>query len=471
MKPPVKVHFMGVAGSGASAAAAIAKAQGFEVTGCDKEIYNEFTKAFKKKQLFLGHSPDHLFRHSERSSAESKPILNAKTYRYNNERGLYGDQIDVLAISPAITALDPNNVEVTKAKELGISVLTWQEFMGKYLERDKFVIAVCGTHGKSTTTAMVAKLLQDVGSDPTAELGAVVPEWKANYLIGKGKYFVTEADEFNDNFLVTHPDIAVITSLEMDHAEYFKDFRSYKNSFIKFLTQTKQLIVANLKDPNVAEIIKVVMKNLVSHPGGAGSKIATVIDYSKSDFGLALKIPGDYNVMNAQAAFHVGLELGVEPLRIRQSLENFKGIGRRQEVIGQLSGATIISDFGHHPTEIKLTIEALKQKYNDKKLVVVFQPHMFSRTKALFNDFVKVLKELPVQITYILDIYPSREIDTGRVSSKQLVKTINSPKVKYLSSDDLESKLKDLDESDVVVFEGAGSIDKLARDFVNQKRS
>ncbi len=421
---------MGIAGSGASAVAAIAQAEGFEVSGCDQtEVHNEFTAGFANVRLIQGHSAEHI------------------------------KDVDLLVISPAIPALDPDNPELKAAKSAGIPVLTWQGFMGKYLEKDKFVIAVCGTHGKSTTTAMIAKLLQDTGLNPTAELGAVVPEWQANYRVGKSKYFVTEADEFNDNFLVTQPDIAVITSLEMDHPEYFKDFESYKSSFIKFLSQTKQLIIANLADPNVAEVVKVAMKQTK----------ASCIDYSKSDFELKLQVPGDYNVLNAQAACHVGLALGVEPLKIRQSLESYQGIGRRQELIGKVNGAPVFSDFGHHPTEIRVTVEALKKAYPDKKLWLVFQPHMFSRTKALFNEFVRVLKELPAEGTVVLDIYPSREIDRGVVSSKELVEAINSVKVEYASDfEKLAGEFsKSLSGDDVLVFMGAGSIDKVAREFVD----
>ena len=183
----MKIHFLGVAGSGASAAAEIARSQGYVVSGCDKELN--------------GHSPNHL------------------------------KNIDILAVTPAIFSLDPQNPELLEAKKLGIPIMTWQEFMGKYLQRQKFVIAISGTHGKTTTTAMIGTLLEDAGLDPTVELGAEVFKWKANFRIGQGKYFVCEADEYNDNFLNFKPDIAVVTNIEMDHPEYFKDFVAVKKSF------------------------------------------------------------------------------------------------------------------------------------------------------------------------------------------------------------------------------------------------
>src|SRR5260221_8317681 len=238
------VHFLGIGGSGASAAAAIAKAQGFEITGCDPQAHNEFTTKFEKSELFSGHSPEHI-------------------------KG-----VDILAITPAIFSLDPNNPELEEAKKQGIEILTWQQFLGKYLLEEKTVIAVCGTHGKSTTTAMVGKLLEDAKLDPTVELGAIVPGWDANYKAGHGKHFVVEADEFNNNFLSFHPDIIILTNIEMDHPEYFKSFGDYKDSFLKFLYQTKKLIIANLSDPGVQAVMEVFQKDKTkaNHP--------VILDYS-----------------------------------------------------------------------------------------------------------------------------------------------------------------------------------------------
>src|SRR5258708_4867082 len=188
-----KVHFLGIGGSGASAVAAIAKTQGFEITGCDPQVHNEFTTKFTENELFSGHSPEHLHRHPEHPSEGS---------------------IDILAITPAILSLDPNNAELFEAKKQGIEILTWQQFLGKYLVKEKTVIAVCGTHGKSTTTAMVGKILEGAKLDPTVELGAIVPGWGANYKTGQGDHFVVEADEFNDNFLNFEPDITILTNIE-----------------------------------------------------------------------------------------------------------------------------------------------------------------------------------------------------------------------------------------------------------------
>ncbi len=417
----MKVHFLGIGGSGASAAATIAQAQGFEVTGCDLNPHNEFTTQFKKEQLLTGHNPIHL----------------------------HG--IDILVITPAITSLDPNNPELLAAKK----ILTWQEFTGQYLMKDKFIIAVTGTHGKTTTTAMTSKILEDGGLDPTVILGAILDG--KNYRLGKSKYFIVEADEYNDNFLSYKSNIAVVTNIEMDHPEYFQDLEHYKESFKKFLLQTKDTIVANISDPGVAGVLKDLMKE-------SGIKC---LDYSKNELELKLQIPGEFNIQNANAAFQVGLLLDIDPEIIKKSLSSYKGVGRRFEYLGDFRGAKIYTDFGHHPTEIKTTMAAAREKFPDQKIWLVYEPHMFTRTYKLFDDFVKVFKDLDIDKIIITDIYQSREKDLGLVSSKQLADAVNKENVSYVSKTDLDDYLEKLEENDVVFFMGAGDIDKIARSFVS----
>lgn len=433
----MRVHFLGIGGSGASAAAAIAQAQGYEVTGCDLEPHNEFTLHIRCVK-FKGHSATHI-----RSR-----------------------KVDILAVTPAIFSLDPNNPELLAAKQKHIPVMTWQKFLGKYLTKNKFVIAVAGTHGKTTTTAMIAKILEDADLDPTVELGAIVPWWKTNFRVGKGKpvpsgaegYLVVEADEYNDNFLSLKPDISVITNIEMDHPEYFRDFDAVKRSFKKFLESTKKIIIANLKDPGVKQTLA-----FRSRIGGS------IIDYSKYLIDFPLQIPGEFNRWNASAAFQMGKVLRLKPQTIQKSLASYQGIGRRFEYIGKFKGAEIYSDFGHHPTEIKVTMEAVRQKFPHSRILLVYQPHMFSRTKALFDDFVKVFRGVPANKTFMIDIYPSRETDTRSVSSKQLVRAIDRKNVSHIGSvSKVLDKLKpQIQKGDAVFFMSAGDTDKLAKDLVN----
>ncbi len=435
----MKIHFLGIGGSGESAVAAIAEAQGFEVSGCDKDLDSEFLKPFNKEQLQFGHSAVHV-----------------------HPRSVHAD---LLVITPAILSLDPDNEELLEAKKQSIPVLTWQEFMGKYLHKDKFVIAVAGTHGKTTTTAMIAQMLEDAGLDPTVELGAIYQKWGVNFRVGKSKYFITEADEFNDNYLNYYPDLAVVINIDFEHPEFFKDFEEYKDSFRKFVALSKKAFV-NMSDKGVVEA-------LVSDKKTKEFNFPELVDFSKSlDIDLPLKVSGDFNKSNALAAFQVGFALNLDANTIRNSLMQFSGVGRRMELVGEYRGAKIYSDFGHHPTEIKVTVEALRQKFPDKRIWIIFQPHMFSRTKALFEDFVNVLGSLPVDQISVLDIYPSREVDTGLVNSKQLVDAIKKPNVSYLGPrEDVEKFLKlAIRKDDVVLFIGAGDIDKIARNLISKEK-
>ena len=225
------VHIMGIGGSGASACAAIANSLGYKVSGCDINPTEEFTTELKGTPIQKGHSPSHL------------------------------TGVDILAITPAILSLDPDNPELAEAKKRKIKILTWQQFLGRSLTKDKFVIAICGTHGKSTTTAMIGQILEDAGLDPTVILGANVKRWGGNFRVGQTKYFIVEADEFNDNYLSLTPEISVVTNIDFDHPEYFKNFLSYKRSFQNFLHNTKKVIITNLEDPSVSEV-------LALHPGG-----------------------------------------------------------------------------------------------------------------------------------------------------------------------------------------------------------
>jgi UDP-N-acetylmuramate--alanine ligase len=434
------LHFIGIEGSGASAVAAVAKAHGYKVTGCDRNLTGEYSSLFEPKTIFVEHSIEHL-------------------------KG-----VDTLVLSPAIEIADPNNTEIKAAKDLNLEILTWQQFLGKYLVKDKFVIAVCGTHGKSTTTAMIAKILEDGDFDPTVILGAKVSEWGRNYRVGQSKYLVVEADEYNNNFMAYQPNLTVVTNIDEDHLEFFKDLAHIEQSFEDFLVKTKEIVVANLIDPNVAEAVKWVMK----------SSGVEVLDFNKIEADFKLQVPGEFNKVNAKAAFQVGLLLGITPDRILESLNKFSGIGRRFEGIGELGGIRYFSDFAHHPREMFVTLEAARQKFPKKKITLIFQPHLYSRTKLLFDDFVDVIKRSPIDRVLITDIFGSRENDPGDISSQMLVKAVGMGTVEYVIS--VEEGLGRLEElegkegregnrgAEVVILMGAGDIDRIGRDFLRSKK-
>ncbi len=430
------LHFIGIEGSGASAVASVAKAAGYKVSGCDRHLTGEYSSLFDPETVFVEHSIKHL------------------------------QGVDAVILSPAIEIADPNNAELKAAKELKLEVLTWQQFLGKYLLKNKLVIAVCGTHGKSTTTAMIGTVLTDAGLDPTVVLGAKVNSWGQNFRVGKSDYFVVEADEYNNNFMAYAPNITVVTNIDVDHLEYFKDFAHIQQSFEDFLIKTKETVVANLLDVNVAETVKWVMKQ--SGTAVLDFNKITIFSANKIEVGLALQVPGQFNISNAKAAFQVGLLLEIEPDRIIKSLNNYQGIGRRFEKIGDLNGAEVYSDFAHHPREVFVTLEAARQKFPQKKITLIFQPHLYSRTKLLFNDFVDVLQRAPIDRGVVVEIFASRENDPGDISSRMLVDMINKGTIEYQPTvkDELLQIKSELNENHVVILMGAGDIDLTGRRFL-----
>lgn len=417
------VHFMGILGSGCSAAAALTKTAGFEISGCDINLDKKlFPKNLQRIPLFSKHDPSHL------------------------------ENVDILVISPAILAFDPQNEEISRAKSRGIKILTWQNFIGTYLQKDKFVIAVAGAHGKSTTTAMIGYVLEKAGLDPSVLLGARVLAWGRNFRVGKSKYFIIEADEFNNNFFNYKPDVAVILTIDFDHPEFFKDINAILASFDKFIRGSgkKTIVIANAKDAGIQKLLVKLQR-----------KVFQISSFTKPE-SLRLKIPGEYNLFNATAAYLTGVLLGLEKRKIKLALSKFSGIERRTEFKGEKNGMKIFDDYAHHPREIEATTKALREIYSKKKIALVFQPHLYTRTKVLFDDFVSTFQNIPADYIFLVDIFGARE-KRGDVSSRDLVEATKSKKVQYIGS--LENAyrfLKDK-EFDVLVNMGAGNIFELTQ--------
>lgn len=403
------IHFMGIGGSGISAIARIAKDQGNIVTGCDLEE-SSITHRLRKDGIpvAIGHDVGHL------------------------------KKIDLLIHTPAVFYQNETHPEFKKAKV----ALTWEEFMASYLQKDKFVIAVAGTHGKGTTSAMISKILEDAALDPTCEVGANLLDWdKKNYRLGKSKYFVCEADEFRDKFLLYNVDIAVITSIEMDHPEYFKNLNAVVTSFKKFATKAKIVIAhCDLKKYHLA-------KNII---------------YYKSAK-LKLKLPGEHLKSDAGAAMAVAKYLKINASIIKKSLENFSGLERRFEYRGEVEGVKIIDDYAHHPTAVTANIKSVREKYPKHKIWVVFQPHMHARLEVLFKDFVKSLK-LADRVV-VTDVFTRRESGVTKPSGKDLALAIGSPRATYVGGDLLNVSnfiSRNSKKGDVVLVLGAGDVYKVS---------
>lgn len=381
----LKIHLMGISGSGMSGVAFLASQMGYEVTGCD----------LKKD----GHDKSHL------------------------------EGIDLLVVSPAVLYQSKLEPELIQAKEKNI-VITWEEFVAKYLMKDKFVIAIAGTHGKSTTTAMVGKIMEDNGLDPTVLLGAVVPQWGKNARFGNSKYFVIEADEFNDNFLHYHPDIIVINNIEFDHPDYFKDQKQLNDSFDKF--------IKNLDEDGI---------------------LIRESDSLKKQFNL--RVLGKHNQKNANMAFLVAKKLGISDEQITKSLEGFEGIGRRMEEIGK----NVFDDYAHHPSAIKTTLEGVREKYPNSRIWAIVEPHGFKRTKALLSFYKNAFDS--VDKVLVGPIYKARDVVDESINPESVVKVSSHTDIKGCHSvneilDTIRNQKKD---DDIFVIMGAGNSNNWAKEI------
>ncbi len=420
----MRIHMMGIGGSGMAGVAKLAANMGYEITGCDLEKSTAYSG-----DIIQGHNPKHL------------------------------EGIDLLVVTPAVYFQKNKSPELIEGEKRKV-VVTWEEFAGKYLAKDKKVICVAGTHGKSTTTAMTGRLLVDAGLDPTVVLGATVPEWNGNSRYGKGEYFVIEADEFNDNFLNYHPEIIVLNNIEFDHPDYFASEEEVIKSFSKFvgnLVGEKTLIVNGESEG--------IQKLLVS----LDTADIKIIKYfpSKESLGFTLKIPGKHNIANALGVLKLAELLGIKNETIRDSLENFKGIGRRLELISDRSSVKVYDDYAHHPTAIAATISALREVYPKSKIWAIDEPHGFVRTKALLslykNSFMDADKVL------IGPIFKARDKETFGITPEIVAKETGHKDAKGFDSFEeiKDILLRDLREGDIVLVMGAGKSYLWAREIAN----
>jgi len=414
------IHFMGIGGSGVSGVSLLAYKEGFRVSGCDLERETPYLPKVKKyiSDIYVGHDASHL------------------------------EGVDLVVVSPAVFFQSANNDEVIEAKKRGI-LITWQEFLGKYLHKGKKVIAVAGTHGKSTTTAMVGKLLEDAGLDPLVSLGAKVEKWGGSTRFGKGKYFVTEADEFFDNFLNYHPEIIIINNIEFDHPDYFKDEESVLDSFRKFAGNLRggKALIVNEDDPGVKKLLESLDLNNIR-----------LIKYNpkKDNLRFNLKVPGKHNIANALGVIALGKYLGIKDSLVEKSLESFTGAGRRMELIGENKGIKIYDDYAHHPTAIAATLEGLREIYPKNRIWAVAEAHGFKRTKALIHKYDGVFDRADIVI--IGPIFKARDLETFGITEKLIAKASKHKNARAFNKlNEMFSYLKkNLVSGDIVLVMGAG---------------
>jgi UDP-N-acetylmuramate--alanine ligase len=453
----MKIHLIGIGGIGVSALARYYLAQGYEISGSDL-VSSEITKALEK--------------------------LGAKISIGKHKAKNLPRDADLVVYSPAV---EEKNPELKKAKKLKIKCQSYPQALGE-LTKNHFTIAVCGSHGKSTVAAMIGLILTRAGLNPTVILGTKLREFgDSNFRMGgpakighqtsnseqfsehqtsnSEQFLVIEADEYKESFLNYWPKIIVLLNIEYDHPDYFKNLRRYILAYKKFVSHLPKdgILVANKDDKNTFLTFK---------------KRKKVIWYSLREkeskkLRKILKIPGEFNVSNALAALKVARILKIPDKISFKTLSQYRGSWRRfEEKRAKIDNLkfTIINDYGHHPTQVKVTLEAARKKYKDKIIWCIYQPHQYQRTYYLFNDFIRVFKEHPVDKVIITDIYTvsgreSKEI-MKKVSAKKLVDAIDKENVIYLPKEKIINYLKkNLRGGEVVIIMGAGDIYNLTLKF------
>jgi len=446
-----KVHFVGIGGAGLSAIAYVLHDRGEQVTGSDQAM-SAYTRALEAAdvQVFLGHDDQY--------------VVGA----------------DLVIASSAI----PNsNVELVAARQMGIPVLKRQTFLTE-LTAEHETIAVAGTHGKTTTSGLIAWILDCAGYDPSFIVGGLLGDFGANGRAGSGRYFVVEADEYDRAFLGLHPHIAVVTNLEHDHPDCYPTLTDIKEAFHEFVGQVKTGLVVCLTDPGAASLSAEGLSRITYgldpaadwnaeevRPNSAGGMDFLVL-YRDELLGLIrTRLPGLHNVENALGAMAVADEVGITFNVIQQAMTTYHGAGQRFEIMGKSRGVTVIDDYAHHPTEIRATLSTARLRFPDARIWAVFQPHTYSRIKAFMAAYLKAFSDADHVI--VAEVFRAREDPDGSISGKILSKQIDHPDVSFGA--DLNDIALDLSKKvhpgDVVVTLSAGDANQVGELLLELLRS
>ena len=458
LQPNMHIHLIGIGGSGISAIARVLLGRGFVVSGSDQQA-NEVTAALQDAGATI--QLDH------------------------NAANIAGAQVVVIS-----SAIPEDNPELEAARAADIPIMKRSEFLG-HLMADRIGIAVAGTHGKTTTTGMLAHILMEADLDPTVIVGGILPSLGTNGRFGEGDYFLVEADEYDHMFLGLRPEVAIISNIEHDHPDIFPSETDYRAAFEQFarLLPDGGHLVACATDPETAVLLEKLRLPGVetsTYTLGVEEGEQPEADYLALDLrpnqlggtdflvetegqmiGLArLRVPGDHNVLNALAAIIVATDLGIDFNVIRAALGSFSGVNRRFELIGEVASVTIVDDYAHHPTEIEVTLKAARQRYPGRRLWAVWQPHTFSRTRLLLDKFATCFAEADRLVA--LDIYRSRETDSLGLDTAVVLETMNHPAAIHIPDLDDAAKyiLDRVRPHDVVLTLGAGDGNKVAQQIL-----
>ncbi|MGH7586522.1 MAG: UDP-N-acetylmuramate--L-alanine ligase [Gemmatimonadales bacterium] len=391
---PRPLHFVGIGGAGMSALALLARRRGVLVTGCDPDPSGAADVEALGARVWVGHDPAHV--------EGARAVV-------------------------ASAAVPPGHPELARAAELGIPVVPRKEALARYIERGR-TVAIAGTHGKTTTTAMTTEALAGAGLAPTGIAGGRVGLWGGNALPGGDALFVVEADEYDRAFLELRPDVAVVTNVEADHLEVYGTLEAIEDAFVQFAGPAARVIAC--ADDAGAMRVAARVAGAVWRYGTASDADLRITDLSQDAAGsrarvalpdgtsveLRLRVPGLHNVRNAVAALGAALELGAAQEQVLGALAAFPGVGRRFERLGEARGISVVDDYAHHPTELAATLTAARQAYPGRRIVAVFQPHLFSRTQAQGAAMGRALAAADLVI--VTDIYAARERPVPGVSGR-----------------------------------------------------
>ena len=454
------VHFIGIGGTGLSAIARLLLEMGYTVSGSDR-VLSPFAEGLKRDgaTVHVGHA-----------------VANV-------------EGADWVVRSSAI---DEDNPEVKEAKKRGIPVYKRADFLGRLME-DKTGIAVAGAHGKTTTTAMIAWTLFALGRDPSFIVGSTLTNLKTNARAGKSRLFVIEADEYDSMFLGLKPRIAIVTNIEHDHPDCYPTFEDMREAFRSFveLLPADGTLVACIDDPAAASLMNdarrtgkngvayglqgestinssqwMLARNVKSNSrGGFDFDAASNLFTDAQNVHVSLQVPGKHNVQNALAVLAVIGLLGLPPKKAAEALGEFRGTGRRFEVLGEVNGITVVNDYGHHPTEIKATLAAARARYADRRIVAVWQPHTYSRTQTLFEQFASAFPDADEVIA--TEVYASRE-PKQNFTSAMVIHSMHHPSARFIAelNDTTKYLLDHLRPGDVLIVFSAGDADRVSADVL-----
>jgi UDP-N-acetylmuramate--alanine ligase len=437
------IHFVGIGGIGMSGIAEILRSQGVAVSGCDlKRSAATDLLGERGIAVSLGHDPAHL------------------------------DGVDLVVVTSAVRG---ENEELDAARAHGIRVMKRKELLGEIVNQKRGV-GVAGTHGKTTTSAMIATILEEAGLDPTVLVGGMLSNFGGNAKSGRGDVIVVEADEYDRTFHELHPEIAVVTNVEPDHLEYYGSFEAIEDAFSVFAAGVREggVVIGCADDPAVVRLLRGVRSRVVTYGLEKNTDLTAInihYEHRGSTFEVPgvgffkLFVPGEHNVRNALAAIAVARELGLTPHVTASALAKFLGVDRRFQILGDYAGALIVDDYAHHPTEIRATLTAARNGYPERRIVALFQPHLYSRTRDFAREFGESLAVADVAL--VAPIYAAREKPIEGITARMIAEAAAGIEFLDRSNDEIVNELRRrLQPNDIFITMGAGDVHEVAEALV-----